>query len=58
MNKNKVIRTIAMTNYLLGKKCELYQVDRDRNDKSKLIFLFVDNEYLRQCMDEYEKIEY
>jgi hypothetical protein len=54
MYKNKVIKTLAMANYLLDKDCKLFRVDKDRNNENKVIFLFVENDYLKECMDNYD----
>lgn len=48
-----IIKSVAMANYLLKNQSLLKSIDRDRNDRSKLIFLFEDTKTLRELMNNY-----
>ena len=55
MKKFIVVRNYNDTNILLGKNYQLQKIDRDKNDRSKLIFLF---NYDKKILAELDKISY
>jgi hypothetical protein len=54
MKNSKVIKDINMANYLLDNNCKLFKIARDREDSTRLIFLFVHDEHLKKCMSVYK----
>ena len=55
LKKFIVVRNYNDTNILLGKNYQLQKIDRDKNDRSKLIFLF---NYDKKILAELDKISY
>jgi hypothetical protein len=51
--EDKIIKTVSMANHLLNCNCKLLKIDRDKDNRSKLIFVFVSDEYLKKCMSNY-----
>ena len=54
-----LIKSISMANYLLSchcanGQCKLIRIDKDRSDSNRLVFVFEDSQFLRQCMSGYQ----
>jgi hypothetical protein len=50
-----VVKQISLANYLLLKKCTLNRIDRDREDRARLIFLFQDDDQLQKYIGDYKR---
>lgn len=50
-----IIKSVAMANFLILNGFVLKSIDRDRNNRDRLIFLFEDSDKLRLTMKEYVK---
>lgn len=53
--ETKVIKNINMANYLLDNNCNLFKIAKDRENDTKLIFLFIEDEKLKEYMSQYKK---
>lgn len=50
-----VVRGYRLANYLLAKNLSLSKIDRDKNNKSRILFLFRDSTQLRNAITEFTK---
>ena len=55
--KNYVIKTQRLCVYLQNKGCNFIKPIRDRLNHKYFIYLFEDNEQLRQALDEFKPYE-
>jgi hypothetical protein len=53
MLESKIIKTVSMANHLLDCNCKLLKIDRDKDNRNKLIFVFAHDQYLKDCMSSY-----
>lgn len=50
-----VIQNVNMANYLIENGQPLLKIDRDKFDKFRLVFLFADNQCLRDAMTRFSR---
>ena len=50
-----VIQNVIMANYLIDNGYPVAKIDRDKFDKSRLVFLFADSSGLRLTMSRFQK---
>ena len=50
-----VIQNVNMANYLIENGQPLLKIDRDKFDKFRLVFLFADNQGLRDAMTRFSR---
>lgn len=58
MSKVQVVRSFNDANVLLEKGYRIIKIDRDRNNREYLIFIFEYSEELRRDLKELEKVHY
>lgn len=58
MKKLQVIKGMTDANRLLKRGNTLVKIDRDKNDRSKLIFIFANSEKLQNDLKEISDREY
>jgi hypothetical protein len=50
-----VVLQVSMANYLISKGFHIQRVDRNRENRERLIFLFEDSEALRNSLKDYKR---
>ena len=58
MKKLQVIKGMTDANRLLKRGNTIVKIDRDKNDRSKLIFIFINTEKLQNDLKEISNREY
>ena len=58
MKKLQVIKSMTDANRLLKRGNTIVKIDRDKNDRSKLIFIFANSEKLQNDLKEISDREY
>lgn len=58
MKKLQVIKGMTDANRLLKRGNTIVKIDRDKNDRSKLIFIFINTEKLQNDLKEISDREY